>query len=330
MGLPLSEVVIACVVDEKYASSCAAMLASVCASTPGPLRIICLDSGLTPRSQEWLATVCRGERILFQRISLSTHEFSDLPPLEGSHTTYLKLRLIELAVTESDRLLYLDSDMIVLADLRPLFEASFGDALLLAQEEYGGGGGPQFHYFNAGFLLIHLARWKSEAISERALAWMRENRGRVKSQDQDGLNSICRNRWKKMGYGWNLTGHYFTWFTETPDASRRPESQGVRHPKAIHLTPGKPNSLRSPHPFVADYWRFHFRARGAFLREALCWLLSRATHGALLADARLFNYGVVRTKRRWRLSLISLLGRIKDFLPKRSRAKEDQRDKEAA
>ncbi|MDS7999096.1 glycosyltransferase, partial [Streptococcus pneumoniae] len=66
--------------------------------------------------------------------------------------------LISRLITE-DRVVYLDSDIIVNGDLSPLFELSLGDYSLAAVRDVDGNG------FNSGMLVIDCQKWREKDVT---------------------------------------------------------------------------------------------------------------------------------------------------------------------
>ena len=134
-----------------------------------------------------------------------------------SVATYLRLFLPGLMASRVDRLLYLDSDVMVNGDLGPLWNLPLGDAPLAAVRDglarsmgYEGGipgAGPHVRdgaaYFNAGVMLINVPVWQRMSVTERCLAYLAEHRDHVRFADQDALNLVCYGRWLRLSAIWN-------------------------------------------------------------------------------------------------------------------------------
>lgn len=135
-----------------------------------------------------------------------------------SRMTFCRFLIPSLFPATVSRVLYLDADLLVLDDLRLLWETDLNGAVvgsvldgLNAQLEEGRPGleaVPRVRaYFNAGVLLIDLVRWRQERISERALEYLNLH-PRTPLADQDALNAVCDGRWKALDPRWNFQDHY--------------------------------------------------------------------------------------------------------------------------
>lgn len=106
-----------------------------------------------------------------------------------------------------ERALYLDSDVLVRGDLRPLWETDLQGKMVGAVTDVGY---PLGHenmarqpYFNAGVLLMDLAKIRGSIDGAKGLASkMRE----AKFRDQDFLNTQFANEWIPLPLQWNAQG----------------------------------------------------------------------------------------------------------------------------
>ena len=113
-----------------------------------------------------------------------------------------------------DKVLYLDSDLIVNQSLEPLFEIDFYEYLLAAAWDTDG------VTFNAGVMLINNKKWRQEKLKERlieqSIVTLKEvDEGKFENfnGDQTILNQVCFNRWLELDRGYNLqVGHDVTAF----------------------------------------------------------------------------------------------------------------------
>jgi lipopolysaccharide biosynthesis glycosyltransferase len=194
---------------------------------------------------------------------------ADLAGFEGFSTlqhistaTYARLLISSKLPDRVDRVLYLDADILVLDDLAPIWEVDLEGAVLGAVVDerlsthikIGNtslAGLPRVrNYFNAGVLLIDLARWRAERIAEKALGYL-ERCPHSPYSDQDALNVACDGLWKKLDPRWN----YYQIDLQKPisdlSAAQRP---GIVHfqgwskpwnPRSLNLNAGFYDSFRT-------------------------------------------------------------------------------------
>ncbi|MFO8233654.1 MAG: glycosyltransferase family 8 protein, partial [Longimonas sp.] len=145
----------------------------------------------------------------------------DLPVLNDwiSTSAYLRLYLPELLPNTCERVIYLDSDLLVNASLVPLWTEPLDEVALCAVQDYytpyvSSTRGldyyqeldlsPRTPYFNAGVMAINLSYWRAHNIGQTALQYIETYRDRLNFHDQEGLNAAVAGRWKPLDPTWNL------------------------------------------------------------------------------------------------------------------------------
>ena len=137
-----------------------------------------------------------------------------------SKTTYFRLFIPEL-YPQYDKILYLDSDIVVLDDIANLFNVNIGDNLIAAAPddvittievfqnyvEKVVGVNSSDRYFNAGILVMNLDELRKFKFQEKFIYSLSMIRFTV-AQDQDYLNRLCKGRvylldnvWDRMPIG---------------------------------------------------------------------------------------------------------------------------------
>lgn len=135
-----------------------------------------------------------------------------------SKETYYRIFIPNL-FPQYNKVLYLDCDITVLADISILYNTSIhGYYVAAATEEvmqtfevFGNyveqtDGINRKDYFNAGILLINCRRWRNNLIAERFVDLLNRYKFRV-VQDEDYLNVLCKGNVKKLSLGWNKTSY---------------------------------------------------------------------------------------------------------------------------
>jgi lipopolysaccharide biosynthesis glycosyltransferase len=126
--------------------------------------------------------------------------------------TWYRIFLPELR-PELDRILYLDSDLLVLDSLAPLWEIDLTGRWVAAvtnvfqhnhvhRPEALGLAGPEV-YFNAGVLLMNLAELRRDGCTEALRSFGVENAPRLDWRDQDALNVVLGSRRLPLHPRWN-------------------------------------------------------------------------------------------------------------------------------
>ena len=132
-----------------------------------------------------------------------------------SKTTYFRLFLPNL-YPQYDKVLHLDSDIVILDDIAKLYNTEMGDNLVAAAPddviqfnevfqvyvEKMVGVADYRRYFNAGILLMNLDEMRKFKFQEKFLYSLDRVTFAV-AQDQDYLNRLCKGRVKLIDRIWN-------------------------------------------------------------------------------------------------------------------------------
>ena len=133
-----------------------------------------------------------------------------------TNTTYFRLFLPEL-YPQYDKVLYLDSDIIVLGDISELYNTDMGTNLVAAApddiiqynkvfQDYAElvvGVAKYQHYFNAGVLLMNLDELRKFNFQEKFMYLLEKVKFAV-AQDQDYLNRLCKGRVTLVSHDWDV------------------------------------------------------------------------------------------------------------------------------
>lgn len=153
-----------------------------------------------------------------------------------SNIVYARLMIDRLVGSEVARILYLDCDMLVRDDIGVLFDTDLEGHSIGAVRDTSGAFitgqrdlrknrdifDPADPYFNAGLVLIDLAKWREADIIGRMEAAYASGVMQRIYYDQDLLNLIFKGKWLRLPWRWNVI-----------DA--RPVHEGV-DPAIVHYT----------------------------------------------------------------------------------------------
>lgn len=118
--------------------------------------------------------------------------------------TFVRLWIAE--TLKEDRVLWLDVDTIVDADLSPLWNMDLGDNIVAGVPDRMAYMFPKIsrdRYINAGVLLMDLNKWREEGLIEKSKTMV--NTWRLKYGDQDIINYLCDGRILYIGSEYNYS-----------------------------------------------------------------------------------------------------------------------------
>lgn len=285
------QVVVATAADEGYALPLAVTVRSM-TDALGPdshLRLFLLDAGITAATRERLIKSWDLSRTTIEWIKVDLGQFAHLPVSHHvTSTSYVRLLLGELLPADVEKVIYLDSDMVVHRDLAELYAEPLGDELALAVQETGApwidadlapeasgfkssrlaaarpvpnyqelGLRPEARYFNGGMLVFNARRWREEKLGEQFLNCLQDNMEHVLWWDQYALNVVLADNWRPIDPRWNQTAWLFTYrnWRESP-YTRAEYLQRRNKPWIVHYcSPTKPWNYFCEHPFSNDFYR---------------------------------------------------------------------------
>jgi lipopolysaccharide biosynthesis glycosyltransferase len=154
-------------------------------------------------------------RCSFEYCSVDTSLFSDIKLSIDyiSIHTYYRFMLADL-LSKSDKILYLDADILVQGDLLELWETNLEDYyaagvadLYIDKIDYKKeiGFSKNDFYINAGVILFNLDAIRWDNISKKLLSVAKELSEKVRFQDQDILNIVFRDKIKVIPDKFNFT-----------------------------------------------------------------------------------------------------------------------------
>lgn len=242
----------------------ATAIASICDTTSSFVDFYVIGTGITDENKSKIENL----RKKFQNFSVEFIEidedevYKDLeyynsvtyinsPPV----ATYNRFLIPQLK-PELKKVLYLDSDIVVLGDIKQLFDIDLeGYALgavptvwpnLLIKKELSIS--DEHKYFGAGVMLIDNQKWGQMNITKLAFETEKKYRDKLLMADQDVANIMFDNNYKILPHRFNYDMH--TAFNFNNDDVVIRHFSGVKPWKLMEGT--KTNLM----PNIEDYWRY--------------------------------------------------------------------------
>jgi lipopolysaccharide biosynthesis glycosyltransferase len=243
--------------DGNYAPHAAATIASVVRHAPGArFRFLMLQADIPTDLRARVERAAPG-----QDFTWITVKDEDMPAYTGNEylphvnrTTLYRLGLEKLAPADASRVLYLDTDLIVLSDVREILLTPIGGQPLAAVDDLfvdvdafvrqwnlpAAG-----HYLNAGVLLLDLEKIRREKLFTKAIDFLARHGTELNYADQDALNWVFWQRWHPLAPCWNVLRQ----------SVFRGDIARDRIPAIVHFnTPHKPWLANGWHPWAWLYW----------------------------------------------------------------------------
>ena len=202
---------------------------------------------------------------------------------------YYRLKLPSL-LGDDDKVLYLDSDLIVLRDVAHLFDTDLADhavgacpdlGMKVAMHEPGRRTGgivgelpiqeyyrdyvgmkPETFdsYFNSGVLLMNLKKLRDEDYEARFMDVLYEKEGRFWFVDQDMFNGFFQADYKELDWAWNMQTWSLDWAEQLPQEVHAKFITARSNPHIVHFIAKFNKPWNFPQVDFADlYWEYRQR-----------------------------------------------------------------------
>ncbi|MDE6979490.1 MAG: hypothetical protein K2O85_07990, partial [Helicobacter sp.] len=171
-----------------------------------------------------------------------------------THTNHLssyRLRLSNVIPSDTERVLYLDSDMLALADVRELFGIHLGEHIAAVVPDCAIPNRNFFPktkklpkislnghtYFNSGVVLLNYPRYIEENIEEQCLDIIHNYQ--THCPDQDALNIVLMGKILYLNFAWNCTLH-LRYDKDDSQIARSDYENAKQSPNIVHYSRYKP------------------------------------------------------------------------------------------
>lgn len=222
--------------------------------------VVVLHLGLSADHISDLKQCVRQARLEFIECSGMIRD-SWVPPPHVSVAAFLRYLAPELLVDDS-RCVYLDGDVIVRSDPRPLHDVDLcGNTLAAVRSRVTpfaaspGGIAAWFElgfpstapYFNSGVLAIDLDRWRRERVTDKLTGYLDSYGDRAHLADQEALNAAVVGTWLPVDRTWNYVTHVTESFLQQPELE-------PSEPSIVHFAGRSKPWIYGRLPIFAEEW----------------------------------------------------------------------------
>ncbi|MFD0587206.1 glycosyltransferase family 8 protein [Paenibacillus sp. GCM10027627] len=222
-------------------------------SQPNDVTVVVLETDIPVSARSDINELANvfGATVTF--IKINNNEFNgfklntDLSHI--SRETFYRIALPEL-LPDRDKVIYMDCDIIVLDDLRKVWNIDLSEYHLAAVEDFNnawakrkGRVPEETKYFNAGFLVINLKEWRKNNVSSQLREILLDSQLSLRYMDQDALNLVLNNKYLELDRAWNYQLAF--WKHGMP----------IQHPSLLHFAgPEKPWNSVTEYNEVYQYY----------------------------------------------------------------------------
>lgn len=256
--------------DDNYAEHSVVLMTSILVNKKEDEQIYfhIVDGGLSESTKKMLSEI-KNCTVSFYSVDPKIFENyvkKDYYPVSMLYTMILP------DIISVDRLIYLDSDMVVNSSLSELWQMPLEDNYVAAVEDANGKKYAKRYnlqdgskFFNTGTMLINCVKWHENHIPHKAVKMSMENTGTNFCYDQTVLNQLFEGKVKFIDYKWNLLYCPLNVWPTYED--RIQYKNAIKNPSIIHYVgdfkPWK-QGLGCFNPKQGDYFKYHKLTSYAF------------------------------------------------------------------
>jgi lipopolysaccharide biosynthesis glycosyltransferase len=249
-------------IDNKYVDYCCVFIISCLKYNEAKFHI--LHNGLDCKSIEKIKSICEPKgNVSFYQIDSSL--FKNMPVSEKwPEAIYYRILISEVLPKDIKRVLYSDCDVMIRGCIDELWETELEGFSVAAVEDVLSpiapmseilGCDPYNGYFNSGVMLINLDYWRENNISNKCLDYINDNLNIIKHPDQDALNYVLNNTWKRVHCKWNFLSAYQNLYYDEYHLMADYEKKIKNYPVVIHFSGVKPWSSKCRSIYKYEYFK---------------------------------------------------------------------------
>ena len=205
--------------------------------------------------QEWFVAVNKklasvGSVLYDLKIDLDKFEVGKVSFAHINNYSYVRIYLPRLI--EAERILYLDSDIIVRGDLNPFLELEMDGkkAIAMVKDIYS------MKEFNSGVMLIDTINWRKYQLEEACIDIIKREDLEINNGDQTVINVACQEYIQELPFLYNSQIGYdmLTSYDKQEEIFARfvPKKALIYH----YLSPDKPWNLLSFNRYRSLWWAY--------------------------------------------------------------------------
>ena len=259
--------------DDRYAMPLGVAVRSALERIHGDTpRVFILDDGISNSNRDRVLASWSGLPVQPEWIPLDETHISQLNTLPVSsinelqyisRCTFARLMLGDLLLHDVDRVIFLDCDTLVRADLGDLWAIGQDGKVVMAVQDYyihtlghpaisdsmPDGMPSASPYFNAGVLVIDVELWRRHRIGAHCIEYLEQYKERNRFMDQNALNVALYGKWKVLDHRWNQQQFIHGTSLQHLPMNREQYTAAKNNPCIIHFTTGdKPWLAACRHP----------------------------------------------------------------------------------
>ena len=262
---------IALTIDSKFVRYCAVTIVSILENNDPKDIMLHIVSGHLPKEDVLtLSQVAEkyGTSIAFYYIpheKLQNYEVK-WQKQRLSMVVFYRCVLASILPSTISRVIYLDSDTLVLGSLKELWDTNLNQLALAGVQDTDSPNpsyferlqyAPSYNYINGGVLLLNLAYWRKHNIEQQCIKYYQQYPDRIILNDQDILNALLYDQKVLIDIKWNVQDDFYRNNRYTSPAWKPSYTDAILHPIILHYSGRKPWAYHAMHPLRHLF--FHYQ-----------------------------------------------------------------------
>ncbi|QLG69526.1 MAG: glycosyl transferase, family 8 [Candidatus Woesebacteria bacterium] len=259
---------IGCTSDNNYSQHLAVMLESLFYNNKKhKIKVYIFTNDIDKTNQEKILKVSEkhNQKIVFLGVKIPKEiNKIRIPEKHISINAYYKVLIPESLPEKISKILILDCDLIVLKDISKLYNTKLEEKIIgavpnpLSEDRCKILGiSPKDGYFNSGVMIVNTKKWKSQKIAKKVIEYAISHNDIIANAEQDPLNFILKNKWKKIEYVYNQQTIMYAYNYRRLKIKKKEYLEAIKKPVIIHYTSSnKPWLLSGNHPQRRLYFQY--------------------------------------------------------------------------
>lgn len=237
----LERINILCATDNNYAPYCGIMLTSLFESNrEGAFNVfVFVDGCLSDMNQKKYKKLeqrydCKVNIMTIDDRLLENCPVNNQKNVDNhswvSKPTYYRLLASEILPKEIQKVIYLDCDIAVVGDIKPLWNVNLTGKAIAGVVDCDGeknrirmGNPAQSTYINAGVALYNLDYWRENHLSNQFFEYIRKNEAKLLLMDQDVVNGVLYDKIQLVPERYNFQVAFFAkgYWSDYPESFKQ-------------------------------------------------------------------------------------------------------------
>ena len=253
--MPIDDIHIVFASDDNYAQHTAVAMASVLLNTKVPQKVCfyLIDDEIKLANKIKITETVQKLQGNIEFVKIKNNDLANCYVSgELSRASYFRLDIANILSESVERIIYLDCDLLVYADIAEMWNIDMQGKPVAATCDLGimasGRIRKQKHkqiglsfdapYFNAGVLMMDLKKWREGNYAADIIKLASENQ--FSNHDQDALNKFFMYNWQEIPLKWDVIPPVFNLFTKilTKPDLRKKAIEAKLNPAIFHYAGG--------------------------------------------------------------------------------------------